>query len=353
MSRAILLLLLAGAPAAAEDWLLPRGDLQNTGVVKNRGPRRAPEVAWKREEADAVTSGLALCGGRLFFGVGETSFVARSARDGARFGEKPVKQAVVAWPAVQGELLFVGGQDHVLYRLRMATMEEPASPEAKGPIVAWAAVTETHFLCGSLDGHFYAVDVKSGAVLWSAATGPVRHGAAVVRNLVLVANEAGALHAFVVNSGKLAWKAEAGAAPAAPPMVAKDGALLPVKDAVLRFDARTGKPLPRVEAKGLAGVPAVDGRTLFFGTEQGELAAVELREGSETRRAKVADAPVTGALVVAGKTVYGSAGTTLFAADAATLEPVWRVEGETPFGSPIVADGSLYVAAGRVLYCYR
>jgi hypothetical protein len=353
VTRAVLLLLLAGAPAFAEDWLLPRGDLQNTGVVGNRGPRRAPEAAWKREEADLVTSGLALCAGRLFFGVGETTFVSRSARDGARLGEKSVKQAVVAWPAVQGDLVLFGGQDHVLYRVRMATLEEPASPEANGPVVAWPAVTETHYLCGSLDGRFYAVDVKSGAVLWSAATGPVRHAAAVARNLVLVVNETGVLHAFDLRSGKLAWKVEAGAAPAAPPMVAKDGALLPVTDAVLRYDPRTGKPLSRIEAKGLRGTPAVDGRTLLFGTEQGELVAVGVREGSETRRAKIADAPVGGALVVAGKTLYGSAGATLFAADAATLEPLWRVAGEEPFGSPIVADGSLYVAAGKVLYCYR
>ena len=64
-------LLLAAAAAAGEEWRCPRGDLQNTGVAKNRGPVAKPQVAWKREEKEMISRGVALAAGKLVYGVGE------------------------------------------------------------------------------------------------------------------------------------------------------------------------------------------------------------------------------------------------------------------------------------------
>ena len=68
--RLLGLLLLLAVVATAEEWRLPRGNLLNTGVTKNKGPLKKPSVVWKREENEAIGRGMALAGGQLIYGVG-------------------------------------------------------------------------------------------------------------------------------------------------------------------------------------------------------------------------------------------------------------------------------------------
>ena len=41
-------MLVVTVAAAGDEWPHPRGNLGNTGVVKNKGPKKAPKVKWKR-----------------------------------------------------------------------------------------------------------------------------------------------------------------------------------------------------------------------------------------------------------------------------------------------------------------
>ena len=351
--RGTALLLLLCAAASAEEWLLPRGGLENCGVVKNRGPKREPVLVWKRDEGEPILTGAALVGGRLIYAVGDTKVACRSAKSGTPVWDKLVKQGVLAWPVVQDDLVYFGCQDQVFYRVELGTGGEPASAEAKGAIVATAALTETHYLAGSLDGFVYAMGPKNGRVFWSTEIGPVRQAAAVGRAAVYVVNEDGVVHALDLKKGEILWKHDSGAHAVAAPFLGAASLYLPVRDAVLALHPMTGVLLKRYETAGIAGAPALEKSRLHYGTQGGELVALELAAGKEERRVRMGDAPISVPLVLAGKLLYGASGPVLFAFDCGSGALAWNFRGEEPFLPPIVADGFLYAGAGNVFYCLK
>ncbi|MGQ0613827.1 MAG: outer membrane protein assembly factor BamB family protein [Planctomycetaceae bacterium] len=353
MTRGMALLLLVCAAASAEEWLLPRGDLENSGVVKNKGPKREPALVWRRDEGQPILGGAALVGGRLIYAVGEEKVACRLAKSGVPVWDKVVKRGVLAWPVVQGNLLFFGGQDHVFYRVQLDTGGEPMSAEAKGPIVATAAVTETHYLAGSLDGRLYAMSPKEGRVLWNTEVGPVRLAATVGRTAVYVVNDEGTVHALDLKQGRILWTHASGAHAVAAPLLSAAALYLPIREAVLALNPKTGAVLRRHATPGIAGAPVLEKTSLHYGTEGGELVTLELGEDKGMRRIKMGDAPISVPLLLAGKMLYGASGSALFAFDCARGEQAWTFRAEAPFLPPIVADGFLYAGAGNVFYCLR
>jgi outer membrane protein assembly factor BamB len=81
--------------------------------------------------------------------------------------------------------------------------------------------------------------------------------------------------------------------------------------------------------------------------------ALDLESGKELRRVKVGAEAVHTPLILGKGVLYGAAGMTLFAVDPKAGKVLWTFQGEDRWGPPIVADKSIYVAAGRTLYCLR
>ncbi len=70
---------------------------------------------------------------------------------------------------------------------------------------------ERVFFGSSSDGAVYALDVNTGAVLWSYFTeGPIRLAPVVVRTRLFVASDDGHLYALEATSGRLLWKKRGG-----------------------------------------------------------------------------------------------------------------------------------------------
>jgi outer membrane protein assembly factor BamB len=347
-----LLLLLLVASAAAEDWPCARFDPQNTGASGNRGPVKTPSVAWKREEKDAISPGVALAAGRLVYGVGEFVVACRDAAGGREVWDAPVKQQVAAWPSIRGELAYVGSPDRVHYILKMADGKEAGASEATDAIVADPVVTDEHYLAGATDGVFYVMSPKNGSVLWRVKTGPVRRGCAVERGVAYVANEEGTLFALDLGKKRELWRYDARAAPLCAPVVAKGTVWLVLPDA-LQGVTRKGGAGGRRDAKGIAAAAVIDGALAHYGTDAGEVVTLDLERGRELMRVKVAGEAVHAPLVLGKGVLYGAAGKTLFAVDPKARAVLWTFEGEERFQPPVVADRAVYVAAGRVFYCLR
>ena len=352
--RIAVCLLCAASFLSAEDWLFPRGNLGNTGVTRNRGPKSTPQVHWKREEKGAIGTGAALADGRLIYGVGEFIVACRRESKGAAIWDAKVKQQVVSWPLVAGNTAYFGGQDHVFYRITITTAGEPATVEAEASIVADPAVWEDYYFCGALDGFFYAMGAKTGRLLWRGKSGNVRHGAAVGRGRVYVANVEGKVFCYDIKTGREMWSYEAKAAPVSGPILSKGKVFLPTTNGKLHaIAAKTGRVASSYDVAGIAAAPAIDKSLLHYGTREGEIVTLDLKKGKEMGRTKAAADAISTPLVVARKIVYGAAGATLFAVDPKARRVLWTFKGEDSFLPPVVAGGSIFVGAGNVFYCLR
>jgi len=350
--RGLVLLVLAAAVFAGDEWPSARGDLANTGVTGNRGPIKAPAVAWKHEEKDAISAGVALGTGKLVYGVGEFVIAVREASDGREVSNGGTKQQIVAWPAIRGDSLFVGSPDRVHYILNVANGKERGATEAGAAIVADPAVTDDYYLVGGTDGIFYVMSPKNGAVLWRPKTGPVRYGCAVDKDTAYVVNDEGVLFALDLKRKREEWKCEVKGAARCAPIVGK-GAIWVVQTAAVQGVTKKGGLGARRDVVGITAAPALDGSVLHYGTEAGEIVVLDLESGKELKRFKVADEAVHTPLTLARGILYGAAGKTLFACDPKAGKVLWTFAGEERFQPPIVSDKAIYVAAGRTFFCLR
>jgi outer membrane protein assembly factor BamB len=346
-------LVLVVAAAAGEEWRCARGNLANTGVVKNRGPVAKPQVVWKHEEKEPISPGVALAMGRLIYGVGEFVVACRRQGNGMELWDGSVKQQISAWPAIANDRVYVGSPDTVHYVLYFDTGKEPGGTEAGAAIVADPAVTEEYYLAGATDGIFYVMAAKDGRPLWKPKTGPVHHGAAVGRGRAYVVNIKGKVHAFDLRKKRELWTHELNATPLCAPILGKGVLWQPLKDAVQGISTKRGQATARHELKGITTAPALAKSLLHYGTDQGEVVLFDVSKGRELRRIKVADQAVSSPLVLARNVLYGAAGTTLFAVDVKKGQVLWTYAGEEKFQPPIVADKAVYVASGRIFYCLR
>ncbi|MHC4818642.1 MAG: outer membrane protein assembly factor BamB family protein [Planctomycetota bacterium] len=346
-------LLWVAVAAAGEEWRCARGNLSNTGVVKNRGPVATPQVVWKREEQETIGRGVALAAGRLVYGVGEFVVACRRQTTSTELWNASVKQRISAWPAIANDCVYVGSPDRVHYVFNFDTGKEPGGTEAGAAIVADPAVTADYYLAGATDGIFYVMAPKDARPLWKPKTGPVLHGAAVGRGRAYVVNEKGTVYALDLRKKRELWTCELNAKPLCAPILCKGRLWLPLEDAVQGISTKHGRAETRHALKGIAGAPALAKSLLHYGTDQGEVVVFDVSKGKELRRVKVAEGAVSVPLILARGVLYGAAGSTLFAVDAKRGNVLWTFEGEEKFQPPIVADKAIYVAAGEVFYCLR
>lgn len=348
------LLLGIGVALGGEDWALPRCNLANTGVSRNKGPKKEPKVVWKREEENGeISTGAALALGKLVYGIGHAHVGCRWAADGRVSWDKVVKQQVKAWPAIVGKNAYFGGQDHMHYLIVMDNGNEPNSVDAEGGIVGFPAVTDQHYCHGSTDGYFYMMNATDTRIRWKKKVGPVHHGTAMARTTVYIANRIGVLYAFEIKKGKERWQHKTETDTVSAPILVKSRVLLPVKDKIVSLSAKKGGAAAIWPAPGITRAPAVDKTTLYYPNDKGEIVMLALKNGKETGRIKAAPEAITTPLIVASKVIYGAAGPLLFAVDPNARTVLWTVKGEDDYKPPIVADGAVYVGAGSTFYCLR
>lgn len=192
---------------------------------------------------------------------------------------------------------------------------------------------------GSDDGQLYAIDAASGRQRWMHRTGgPVSSSPAVAGGRVFVLSYDGRLHALDARSGELLWK------------FATEGER-------------------RFEGKGLNGMqprtqtftdpfdvylssPVVDGGTVYFGSSDGQVYALDTASGALRWKQRVSDNVLHATPALAdGRLFIGGFDGRFHALDAATGRVLWQHQaGVDPLmhnqqgfqSSPVVAGGVVY-----------
>ena len=196
-------------------------------------------------------------------------------------------------PTIAGGLVYVGSGDQHVYALDAATGTLRWSFATGDVVHASPAVAAGLVYIGSWDRNLYALDAATGRERWRYTTGNdttiynqigIASSAAVADGLVLVGGRDGHFHAVDARTGALKWKHDnrMGWTIASPAV--RDGIVyFPTSDG-RRFkalDVATGAVRIDLQNKAVSfSSPALAGDVAFYGTSDGFLNAVNLRDGT-------------------------------------------------------------------------
>jgi len=176
-----------------------RGDAAHTGIYNQPGAAAFHKVKWQFHTAAQIVSSPAVSGDTVYFGSNDHRLYAVDLRSGEKKWEFKTEGRVASSPAVSSGLVYFLSYDSNFYALDAATGSlawkfktqgerrfiakhlhgiEPASEPVPDPFdfyLSSPVVDDGTVFFGSGDSNVYALDAASGALKWKFKTGDVVH----------------------------------------------------------------------------------------------------------------------------------------------------------------------------------
>ncbi len=282
-------------------------------------------------------------------------------------------------PAVSDGRVYVGSGDGFLYALEKKNGALAWRFEAGSPVHASPAVARGLVVAATLAGRIFAVDQNTGTARWSKSTGPAlalntgRGGGwdilvsspTIAGDTVFIGGQDGFLYALDLASGREIWKGRTGGRLRATPALSAELVIAGSFDGrVYAFDRRDGAErwVHRTEGdtldsnrfgydrRAIQSSAAIMNGTVFVGSRDGGVYALDLATGSRKWRASHGTSWVIGSPAVTGGRVYAgsSDGHFMQTLDAETGRELWRQPiGANVLASPVLAGSDLVIATYR------
>jgi outer membrane protein assembly factor BamB len=293
-----------------------------------------------------------------------------SARTGAMPGPGPSSNPHVVWQfqadgpigssvAVIGGTVFLVSGDGEVHALDLETGAEiwteslGAEAGAASPLV----VSGSLFI-GDMSGALHAIDPNRGAELWTfRADGPISGAAGAAGELVVAATTAGTAYAVDATSGEVAWQSKLPGGVSRSIAVSADGAYFGAAGGwLVALRVADGTPMwqTRLASSGHGGTPAFADGLVYAATgistdefESKGVAAVDASSGEiRWHYASPAMAQVFTPAVVDGVAYVVGQDAAVVALDARTGSEVWSAETNGPNSAlAAIAAGVVYVAS--------
>ena len=371
---------IAGADAdrpnrSTYDWPMERYDPAGTGFNPSAsGPKDGVQVKWQHQPDDNLGGGSSpiLLDGTLYatgYGLlaldaasGETRFVAEGsyqsslARAEATAYTTDTLAVTSPWGVyglnASGGIRLLGRQFGA-ERWHGPEREQDYSffgpPTAVPPVAVGSTIYAP--LPGDGDiGYVVALDANNGRELWRQSPGDELRRPAVRDGVVFTVNWPSKVNAYDAGSGERLWHRELDEQMVLAPTATDEGLVVPGRTGVTLLDADDGSVQWRFDHDGnvTEGASAV-ARGRVFATSAGRdssMYAIDLETGEEEWSTSL---PGEGTPIVADGVVYVAAASydRLVALDAATGSVRWRYESQYPISPPVVGDGVLYAVAHR------
>jgi outer membrane protein assembly factor BamB len=342
----------------AADWLLFRGNPQQTGVASSRLPDKL-DILWKFQTKDTIEGTPAIAGGTVYVGAMDEFLYALDLATGKetwRYKAGAVKAPV----AVRDGAVYAGNIDGLFHCVDAATGKKLWTFEASAEISSGANFSGSRVLFGCADETLYCLSAK-GEKLWTFRVqgGPVLATPALAQNRTFVAGCDSTLHVLDAAAGKELSSVDLGSQIGATAAVRGDQLYVgTMGNQVLAVDWKQGKVAwtfePRKNPQPFYASPAVTEQLVIIGGRDRRVHALDRATGKEVwsflTRNRVDSSPV-----VVGSRVYaGSLDGTLYMLNLAKGTELAKYELDGAIGgSPAVAAGCLVIGTDKgTVYCF-
>ena len=224
---------------------------------------------------------------------------------------------------------------------------------------------------GSYDHKVYALNAKTGAKLWSYSTGPAAHSfpghgvksafpgydvyssPAVAQGVVYVGSANTTIYALNAKTGALLWSYQAGAPIMQGSPAAANGVVYAASyDSLYALNAASGALLWSSGSAWGNSSPAVAHGVVYAGSFDDSVYAFDAITGAQLWSYPTGDQIFMSSPAVANGVVYiGSTDGNVYAFDAVTGAKLWSY----PIGSeaaPVVVNGMVYISANNSVYAF-
>ncbi|HEY3412924.1 MAG TPA: PQQ-binding-like beta-propeller repeat protein [Armatimonadota bacterium] len=272
------------------------------------------------------------------------------------------KGAIIGRPDVDGKAVYFGSTDQKIYAVNKKTGKWIWSVATGGPIQGHTLVADGAVFVGSGDHKLYALDAATGNQRWAYEMGMhTQSKPAYADGMIYCGAWDNYFYAIDAKTGDLKWKKKIGTsiffAPAVNSPIVIDGKIItcaskPASDKVnpnvYCLDAKTGDTLwgftPEAGACSYAS-PTSDGERVYLSTLEGELHALNLKDGSVAWRSQMGEGaydcrPTVHNGQVICNTLYGG----VEAVNAATGGKLWsfKTGAGLTFAWPTVDGDTVY-----------
>ncbi|MGL4369702.1 MAG: PQQ-binding-like beta-propeller repeat protein, partial [Spirochaetota bacterium] len=127
--------------------------------------------------------------------------------DGKENWMKDLQTNVFSTPALSGDKIFVGADDHSLYAVSVKKGKIEWKTKLDGRVVSSApAVSDGKVYIGTFAGSVYSVNMNRGTIAWSIKTGgPVVSSPVCVNDRIYIGSKDSKLYSLDKNNGKIVW----------------------------------------------------------------------------------------------------------------------------------------------------
>jgi outer membrane protein assembly factor BamB len=199
---------------------------------------------WVRDSGDQVVGGIAVDGGRLYFGTKGKHLFAVDAATGKPIWQFDTKGQVWDTPTVDGDTIYVSSLDGSLYALDKSGTQKWVFRGVASGIGARPVVSGGLVYIGSFDNKLYAVSTSDGTEKWSLKAGNWFWATPVVKDGVLYAASLdGKVYAVDAQTGEPKWAHpfDAKSAIRSAPVIAGGGLVVAARNGhIFKLDLASG-----------------------------------------------------------------------------------------------------------------
>lgn len=323
------------AATGLERWYYPITQPSSGGLGALFAPKPTGE---QQTVVDAVYGLPVLTDDLVIVGAFNNRLFAFNRTTGQKAWEYNTQGAIVGGATDFKGTIYFGSSDSGVSASRVYALN-PITPTAEvvwNPVVTkhwiWGApaIDEQQVYVGSMDHHVYALDRKTGTVVWDRDMGAAVPGSVTLAdNTVLVGGVAKKLTALRSDTGETIWEKTLGQWVWGEAVVSNSvvyvGTLDGIVHALAVQDGSTKWDSLQLDGAIRAG-PAIAGAYLVIGTDTGSIYRIEMASGKAELIYKIAGASVLSKIAVVGDRLYvGTTTATVVALDVTRVggAPLW------------------------------